>query len=41
MAVLDPIKLVITNYPEGKEEILIGENNPEAEDKVVKGNSFQ
>lgn len=33
MAVLDPIKLVITNYPAGKEEILIGENNPEAEDK--------
>ncbi|RZK82542.1 MAG: glutamine--tRNA ligase/YqeY domain fusion protein [Pedobacter sp.] len=33
MAVLDPIKLVITNYPEGKGEILIGENNPEAEDK--------
>ena len=32
MAVLDPIKLVITNYPEGKEEILTGENNPEAED---------
>lgn len=33
MAVLDPIKLVITNYPEGQEEILTGENNPEAEDK--------
>jgi len=33
MAVLDPIKLVITNYPEGKTETLIGENNPEAEDK--------
>jgi len=33
MAVLDPIKLVITNYPTGKEETLIGENNPEAEDK--------
>ncbi|KEQ29777.1 glutamate--tRNA ligase [Pedobacter antarcticus 4BY] len=33
MAVLDPIKLVITNYPEGQSEILIGENNPEAEDK--------
>ncbi|WP_316810592.1 glutamine--tRNA ligase/YqeY domain fusion protein [Pedobacter heparinus] len=33
MAVMDPIKLVITNYPEGKEETLIGENNPEAEDK--------
>ncbi len=33
MAVLDPIKLVITNYPDGKEEVLTGENNPEAEDK--------
>ncbi|WP_026897374.1 glutamine--tRNA ligase/YqeY domain fusion protein [Daejeonella oryzae] len=32
MAVLDPIKLIITNYPEGKSEILNGENNPEAED---------
>lgn len=32
MAVLDPVKLVITNYPEGKEEWLGGENNPEAED---------
>ncbi len=29
MAVLDPVKLVITNYPEGQEEILIAENNPE------------
>jgi glutaminyl-tRNA synthetase len=33
MAVLDPIKLIISNYTEGKEETLIGENNPEAEDK--------
>ena len=33
MAVLDPIKLIITNYEAGKEENLIGENNPEAEDK--------
>ncbi len=33
MAVLDPIKLIITNYPAAQEEILIGENNPEAEDK--------
>ncbi|WP_222535323.1 glutamine--tRNA ligase/YqeY domain fusion protein [Pedobacter polysacchareus] len=33
MAVLDPIKLIITNYPEGQEETLNGENNPEAEDK--------
>lgn len=33
MAVLDPIKMIITNYPEGQNDILIGENNPEAEDK--------
>lgn len=31
MAVLDPIKMIITNYPEGKEEMLHGENNPEVE----------
>ncbi|MDO6736733.1 glutamine--tRNA ligase/YqeY domain fusion protein [Wenyingzhuangia sp. 2_MG-2023] len=31
MAVLDPIKLVIDNYPADKEEILIAENNPEDE----------
>jgi len=31
MAVLNPVKLIITNYPEGKEEILLGENNPEVE----------
>lgn len=31
MAVLDPIKLVITNYPEGQEEWLEAENNPEEE----------
>ncbi len=31
MAVLDPVKLIITNYPEGKEEMLMGENNPEVE----------
>lgn len=29
MAVLDPIKLVITNYPEGQTEGLPSENNPE------------
>ena len=33
MAVMDPIKMVITNYPAGQTETLIGENNPEAEDK--------
>jgi len=32
MAVLDPIKLVITNYLEGQTETMHGENNPEAED---------
>ncbi|MFY8132410.1 MAG: glutamine--tRNA ligase, partial [Bacteroidia bacterium] len=31
MAVLNPVKLVITNYPEGQEEWLDAENNPEAE----------
>jgi glutaminyl-tRNA synthetase len=31
MAVLNPIKLLITNYPEGKEEWLTAENNPEEE----------
>lgn len=29
MAVLDPVKLVITNYPAGKTELLAAENNPE------------
>jgi glutaminyl-tRNA synthetase len=29
MAVLDPVKLVISNYPEGQEEMLVAENNPE------------
>lgn len=31
MAVLDPVKLVITNYPEGQEDIFELENNPEDE----------
>ena len=31
MAVLNPIKLIITNYPEGQEEWLTAENNPEEE----------
>ena len=29
MGVLDPVKLVITNYPEGKVEMLTADNNPE------------
>jgi glutaminyl-tRNA synthetase len=32
MGVLDPVKLVITNYPEGKEEMLTAENNAEDSD---------
>ena len=32
MAVLDPVKLILTNYPDGETEELHGENNPEAED---------
>ncbi|TXB67088.1 glutamine--tRNA ligase/YqeY domain fusion protein [Vicingus serpentipes] len=31
MAVLNPLKLVLTNYPEGKTEIVMAENNPEDE----------
>ncbi|MCR9250717.1 MAG: glutamine--tRNA ligase/YqeY domain fusion protein [bacterium] len=31
MTVLNPVKLVITNYPEGEEEWLTAENNPEDE----------
>lgn len=31
MAVVDPVKLVITNYPENQEEFLETENNPEQE----------
>ena len=33
MVVLNPVKVVITNYPEGKTEHFKSENNPEAEDK--------
>jgi glutaminyl-tRNA synthetase len=31
MAVLDPVKLIIDNYPEGQKDIFHGENNPEVE----------
>ena len=30
-AVLDPVKLIITNYPEGKTEMMEAQNNPEDE----------
>ncbi|MFO7636139.1 MAG: glutamine--tRNA ligase/YqeY domain fusion protein [Clostridia bacterium] len=29
MTVLDPVKLILTNYPEGKTEDLVAQNNPE------------
>ncbi|PCI97128.1 MAG: glutamine--tRNA ligase [Flavobacteriales bacterium] len=31
MAVLEPLKLVITNYPEGETEVVMADNNPEDE----------
>ncbi len=33
MGVLDPVKVIITNYPENKEELLDAINNPEDESK--------
>lgn len=36
MAVLDPVKLIIDNYPEGKEEWLDAENNPEVEEMTYR-----
>jgi len=36
MAVLDPVKLIITNYPEGQEDIFDAENNPEDPDGGVR-----
>ncbi|QOW12020.1 glutamine--tRNA ligase/YqeY domain fusion protein [Kaistella flava (ex Peng et al. 2021)] len=36
MAVVDPVKLVITNYPENEEEFLETENNPEQEDAGIR-----
>ncbi len=32
MAVLDPLKIIITNYPEGKSEMMEADNNPEDPD---------
>lgn len=31
MVVTDPVKLILTNYPEGKTEMVIADNNPEDE----------
>ncbi|MCM1159092.1 MAG: glutamine--tRNA ligase/YqeY domain fusion protein [Bacteroidales bacterium] len=40
MAVLDPVKLVIDNYPEGESELLEVENNQENEELGVRKVSF-
>jgi glutaminyl-tRNA synthetase len=40
MTVLDPVKLVIENYPEDKEEILTTENNPEDESRGIREMPF-
>jgi glutaminyl-tRNA synthetase len=34
MVVFDPIKIILTNYPEGKTEMLTQENNPEDQNKT-------
>ncbi|MBS7402583.1 MAG: glutamine--tRNA ligase/YqeY domain fusion protein [Oscillospiraceae bacterium] len=40
MAVLEPIKLTITNYPEGKSELLTVENNPNRPEDGTRTVSF-
>lgn len=40
MVVTDPIKVIITNYEEGKSEILMAENNPEDETAGSRALSF-
>jgi len=40
MVVFDPLKVVITNYPGGKSEMLASENNPEAENGGVREMPF-
>lgn len=40
MVVFDPLKVVITNYPEGKSEMMPSENNPEAENPTTREMPF-
>jgi glutaminyl-tRNA synthetase len=40
MVVFEPLKIVITNYPEGKEEMMSGENNPEDPNSGVRDVPF-
>ncbi len=40
MVVFDPLKVVITNYPEGQSEMMPSENNPEAENPTLRTMPF-
>jgi len=40
MVVLDPLKVVITNYPDGQNEMMKALNNPEAEDPTYREMPF-
>ena len=40
MAILRPLKVVITNYPEGQVEMLDAENNPENPEMGLAKNSI-
>ncbi|HEY0299187.1 MAG TPA: glutamine--tRNA ligase/YqeY domain fusion protein [Arachidicoccus sp.] len=40
MVVFEPLKIIITNYPEAQEEMLEGENNPEEENSGVRNVPF-
>lgn len=40
MAVLDPVKVVVTNYPEGQSEIVTAPNNPENEEDGLRELKF-
>lgn len=40
MVVFNPVKVVLTNYPEAQTEILLGENNPEDEHSGVREMPF-
>lgn len=40
MVVVDPLKVIITNYPDEKHEMLHGENNPEDEKSGIRQISF-
>ncbi len=41
LAVLDPIKLIIDNYPDDKEEILSGVNHPKKPEEGTRDIPFQ